>query len=516
MSVGHHQPLLLSISEDSENQINHQPHESDPGSSASARYCVKEAWTEFKKLWQIAAPSIFCRLAMFSLTLITQSFAGHLDQRQLAAISIATTVIISISFGFLLGMASALETLCGQAYGGKQYHLLVIYLQRSWVVLFLSSILLLPLFIFATPILKLIGQPTLLAELTGEVAMWLIPMHLSFVFQFTLMRFLQCQLKTYVIAWVSGVVLVVHLLLSWIFVYKLRVGIVGAALTLDFSWWMSVLGMFIYSVCGGCRNSWTGLSRQAFIGLWDFFKLALASGVMLSISFYGWESMIPLGLFAATGIRVANEIGAGNGNSAKFAAKVSVFNSLVVGFVFFLVIIAFPGKIAMIFTSSSSVISMVEGLALLLAITILFNCIQRFFQGVEFFCQHFRKIRLLMMLAEVPLIVCIFGKFLRVTTAIAAAPVEKGDGDGRPLPRTALGDGSKQLGGTAMPRLDSLVWARRRRSPLGDAARALIGAASLSLVVAGEGRGRGSLVVTQGGGSDGVGEEGVGSMGGVV
>ncbi|KAL0440105.1 UNVERIFIED_CONTAM: protein DETOXIFICATION 26, partial [Sesamum latifolium] len=81
-------------------------------------------------------------------------------------------------------------------------------------------------------------------------------------------------------------------------------------------------------------------------------------------------------------IRVANEIGAGNGNSAKFAVKVSVFNSLVVGFVFFLVIIAFPDKIAMIFTSSSSVISMVEGLALLLAITILFNCIQPIFQGI--------------------------------------------------------------------------------------------------------------------------------------
>ncbi|KAK4428552.1 protein DETOXIFICATION 27 [Sesamum alatum] len=410
MSLGHHQPLLLSISEDSENQINHQRHQPEPGSSASATYCVKEVWTECKKLWQIAAPSIFCRLAMFSLTLITQSFAGHLDQRQLAAISIATTVIISITFGFLLGMASALETLCGQAYGGKQYHLLGIYLQRSWVVLLLSSIFLLPLFIFAAPILKLIGQPALLAELTGEVAMWLIPMHLSFVFQFTLMRFLQCQLKTYVIAWVSAVVLVLHVLLSWIFVYKLRVGIIGAALILDFSWWMSVSGMFVYSVCGGCRNSWTGLSRQAFIGLWDFFKLSLASGVMLSlenfyyrmlvifsgirsaevavdalsvcISFYGWESMIPLGLFAATGIRVANEIGAGNGNSAKFAAKVSVFNSLVVGFVFFLVIIAFPDKIAMIFTSSSSVISMVEGLALLLAITILFNCIQPILSGV--------------------------------------------------------------------------------------------------------------------------------------
>ena len=53
-------------------------------------------------MWKIAAPSIFSRLAMFSMTLLTQAFAGHLGDLDLAAISIATTVIISISFGFLV------------------------------------------------------------------------------------------------------------------------------------------------------------------------------------------------------------------------------------------------------------------------------------------------------------------------------------------------------------------------------------------------------------------------------
>lgn len=178
-------------------------------------------------------------------------------------------------------MASALETLCGQAYGAKQYQMLGIYTQRSWIVLFFCSILLLPLFIFAAPILKLIGQPTSVADQTGLVALWLIPFHLSLPFQFTLQRFLQSQLKTAVIAWVSGAALAVHVLISWVFVYKLRVGIVGTALTLDFSWWLSVLGLFIYAVCGGCPLSWTGFSAQAFVGLWDFFKLSLASGVML-------------------------------------------------------------------------------------------------------------------------------------------------------------------------------------------------------------------------------------------
>ena len=164
---------------------------------------------------------------------------------------------------------------------GEQYHMLGIYMQRSWIVLFLCSILLLPMFVYAAPILKLIGQSTAVAEQTGLVAIWLIPLHFSFVFQFTLQRFLQCQLKTAVIAWVSGLALLVHVFVTWLFVYNLKVGLVGTAITLDFSWWLSVLGLFGYSVFGWCPLSWTGFSSQAFVGLWEFFRLSVASGVML-------------------------------------------------------------------------------------------------------------------------------------------------------------------------------------------------------------------------------------------
>ncbi|KAG8632868.1 protein DETOXIFICATION 27-like isoform X4 [Manihot esculenta] len=308
-------------------------------------------------------------------------------------------------------MASALETLCGQAYGAKQYQMLGIYLQRSWIVLFLWSILLLPMFLFATPILKLIGQPAEVAEQTGLVAIWLIPFHFSLPFHFTLQRFLQSQLKTGIIAWICGVALLIHVLVSWFFVYRLKAGIVATAITLDFSWWVSVLGMLCYCVCGGCPLTWTGFSTQAFVGLWSFFKLSLASGVMLllenfyyrvliivsgymhntevavdalsiCIGIYAWESMIPLGFLAATGVRVANELGAGNAKGAKFATKVSVLTSLAVGFFFWLIVIAFPEKLAMIFTSSSSIISMVKDLAVLLSFTILLNCIQPVLSGV--------------------------------------------------------------------------------------------------------------------------------------
>ncbi|WJX41190.1 hypothetical protein P8452_28580 [Trifolium repens] len=338
---------------------------------------IQQTCLESKKLWHIAAPSIFSRLTMFSITVVTQSFAGHLNDLDLAAISIACTLLIAITFGFLLGMASALETLCGQAYGAGQYHMLGVYLQQQ----------------------------------AGLVAIWLIPFHLSFPFQFTLQRFLQCQLKTAVIAWVSGGALVIHVIVSWVFVYKLRIGIVGIALTIDFSWWVSVIGMLVYTLFGGCRHSWTGFSVEAFVGLWDFFKLSLASGVMLAlenfyyrmllimsgymynsdvaidalsvcVTIYGWESMIPLGFLAATGVRVANELGAGNAKGAKFATMVSVVNTVLAGFIFWLIIVLFNEKLALIFTSNLSVIKMVNELSILLAFTILLNCIQPVLSGV--------------------------------------------------------------------------------------------------------------------------------------
>ena len=180
-----------------------------------------------------------------------------------------------------LGMASALETLCGQAYGAKKYYMLGVYMQRSWIVLFLCCILLLPLYLFASPVLKLFGQPNDIAELSGKAAVWMIPLHFSFAFQFPLQRFLQSQLKNMVIAWVSFVALVVHIFVSWLLVYKLQLGVAGTAMTLNFSWWVLVFGLLGYTICGGCPLTWTGFSTEAFSGLWEFTKLSAASGVML-------------------------------------------------------------------------------------------------------------------------------------------------------------------------------------------------------------------------------------------
>ncbi|KAJ4714515.1 Protein DETOXIFICATION [Melia azedarach] len=370
-----------------------------------------KVWIESKKLWHIVGPAVFFRLTSYSMVVITQAFAGHLGDLELAAISIAYNVILGFDFGLLLGMASALETLCGQAFGARKYFMLGVYMQRSWIVLLICCVLILPLFIFASSTLKFMGQPPKVAELTGVVAIWIIPIHFSFAFVFPLQRFLQSQLKAGVLAWVGLIALVLHVIVSWLFVFYFKLGVIGTAVTLSFSWWILAFGLLAYTVCGGCPLTWTGFTIEAFSGLWEFVKLSAASGVMLCLenwyyrvlilitgnlqnaeialdamsicmSITGWQMMIPLAFFAGVGVRVANELGAGNGRGAKFATIVSVGTSAVIGFLFFLLILIFNKKIALLFSSSELVLEAVDKLKLLLAFTILLNSVQPVLSGV--------------------------------------------------------------------------------------------------------------------------------------
>lgn len=183
-------------------------------------------------------------------------------------------------------MSSALETLCGQAFGAKQYNMLGIYMQRSWVVLFITGFLVLPMFIFTTPILMFFGQPSEIAELAGVVTMWLIPSHLTYAFYLPLHFFLQSQLKNRVIGYVSFVALLVHTFLCWLVVIKLKLGLAALIGFGNVAWLVLVCGYFGYAVLGGCPLTWTGFSMEAFFGLWEFAKLSAASGVMLWYLFF--------------------------------------------------------------------------------------------------------------------------------------------------------------------------------------------------------------------------------------
>lgn len=178
-------------------------------------------------------------------------------------------------------MGSALETLCGQAYGAGQHDMLGIYMQRSWVILMSTAVILSMLYIFAEQLLRLIGQTEAISEAAGVFAIWMIPQLFAYAMNFPIAKFLQSQSKIMVMAVIAAVVLVLHTVFSWLLMLKLGWGLVGAALVLNTSWWIIVVAQLVYIFSGTCGRAWSGFSWKAFQNLWGFVKLSLASAVML-------------------------------------------------------------------------------------------------------------------------------------------------------------------------------------------------------------------------------------------
>ncbi|XVF63936.1 hypothetical protein PTKIN_Ptkin09bG0126500 [Pterospermum kingtungense] len=111
----------------------------------------------------------------YSLGALTQTFAGLVSELDLVAVSVENSVIAGLAFGIMLGMGSALETLCGQAYGAGRLRMLGVYMQRSWVILLTTACLLVPIYIWSPPILELFGETTEISNAAGKFAMWMLP-----------------------------------------------------------------------------------------------------------------------------------------------------------------------------------------------------------------------------------------------------------------------------------------------------------------------------------------------------
>ncbi|MED6136465.1 Protein DETOXIFICATION 17 [Stylosanthes scabra] len=92
-----------------------------------------------KQLW-LAGPLIAVSLLQYSLQMISIMFVGHLGNLPLSGASLGSSFASVTGYSVLLGIGSALETLCGQAYGARQYHMLGIHTQRAMVVLIALSI----------------------------------------------------------------------------------------------------------------------------------------------------------------------------------------------------------------------------------------------------------------------------------------------------------------------------------------------------------------------------------------
>ncbi|XAR48100.1 hypothetical protein NMG60_11030813 [Bertholletia excelsa] len=372
---------------------------------------LREFSVESKKLWYLAGPAIITSIFLYSMGAISQVFAGQVGTLELAAISVGNSVISGFSLGFLLGMGSAVETLCGQAFGAEQFEMLGIYMQKSWIILNSTALILMFFYIFATPLLNLIGQTTEISDASGNFAAWTIPQLYAYAMYFPISKFLQAQSKMTAMTVVSAVALAMHTFLSWLLMIKLKWGLVGAAAVLDASWWFIVVAQLAHIFRGTCGRAWSGFSWRAFQNLWGFVRLSVASAVMLCLEVWyytalvpiagylrnpevsvdalsicmnilGWTVMVAIGCNAAVSVRVSNELGAAHPRTAKFSVAVAVATSFLIGLLLSFILLIARNQYPAIFSNNEEVKEIVSELTPLLGICIVINNVQPVLSGV--------------------------------------------------------------------------------------------------------------------------------------
>nr|XP_004251515.1 protein DETOXIFICATION 40 [Solanum lycopersicum] len=373
-------------------------------------------WIEMKLLFFLAAPAVMVYMINYIMSMSTQIFSGHLGNLELAAASLGNTGIQVFAYGLMLGMGSAVETLCGQAFGAKKYDMLGVYLQRSTVLLTLTGILLTIVYIFCKPILIFVGQTERIAAAAALFVYGLIPQIFAYAINFPIQKFLQAQSIVAPSAYISAATLVLHLGLSWVVIFKIGLGLLGASLVLSLSWWIIVIGQFVYIVKSEkCKQTWKGFSWMAFTGLPEFFKLSAASAVMLCLetwyfqivvllagllenpevaldalsicmSISGWVFMISVGFNAAASVRVSNELGARHPKSAAFSVVVVTSWSFILSVIAAVIVLALRNLISYAFTEGEVVAEAVSDLCPLLALSLILNGIQPVLSGVAVGC----------------------------------------------------------------------------------------------------------------------------------
>ncbi|XP_059072584.1 protein DETOXIFICATION 16-like isoform X2 [Cryptomeria japonica] len=312
-------------------------------------------WEEVKKQCCTAGPMVAVNLLQFSLQMISVMMVGHLGELALSSASIATSFANFSGFSVMMGMGSTLETLCGQAYGAKQYHQIGIHVQRAFFALFCVSLPLAVVWAYMGSILIAFGQDPLISFEAGKYARWMIPSLFGYAALQPLVRFLQSQSIVFPMMLCSAITLCFHVPMCWVLVFQIGLGNKGAALANSISNWVNVTLLLLYiNISPACKRTWTSFTWEALRDIKHFFKLAIPSAFMICLQWWSFEIlillsgllpnpkletsvlsislntsslayMIPFGFSAAVSTRVSNELGAGRSHAARLAVYVVFF-----------------------------------------------------------------------------------------------------------------------------------------------------------------------------------------------
>ncbi|KAL2602415.1 hypothetical protein AAZX31_10G253800 [Glycine max] len=376
---------------------------------------------EMKRIICIAVPMVIVTATQYLLQVVSIMMVGHLNNNlYLSGAALAISLATVTGFSVLAGMASGLETICGQAYGAQQYEKVGV---QTYTAIFSLTVVCLPLtfiWISMEKILVFIGQDPLIAQEAGKFLIWLVPALFAHAIMQPFVRYFQMQSLLLPMLISSCVTLCIHIPLCWALVFQTGMNNIGGALAMSISIWLNVtfLGLYMrYSPA--CAKTRAPISMELFQGIWEFFRFAIPSAVMICLEWWSFELLIllsgllpnpqletsvlsiclntistlfsiPFGIAAAASTRISNELGAGNPHAAHVAVLAAMSFAIMETAIVSGTLFVCRHDFGYIFSNEKEVVDYVTVMAPLICISVILDSIQGVLAGVARGCgwQH--------------------------------------------------------------------------------------------------------------------------------
>ncbi|KAH8964476.1 hypothetical protein BDL97_04G069200 [Sphagnum fallax] len=374
---------------------------------------LRSMWSELPKQCWLAGPTFLTLMLNELRQLMVVSFVAQLGASYLAAYSLGNSFVFMIGFDSLIGLASGLETLCGQAYGAKEYHLLRIYLRRGVFVLLIAALPISLAVFYMAPILVAFGENTELAAHAQVFGRWLIPSLVTYTFLSPLVNFCQCQHMVVSVMWAEAVAFSLQLPICFLLITKLKIGYQAGAVAFSTAVIFEALALativrfsskgkkvfssfsmheVLHDLVGflklavpaagmTCLERWTYQILSLLAGLLPHSEIELAA-YTISVSLLALTKLPSTALSVSASVRVSNELGAGRPHAAKFSVFMSIMMSMGVGIIMAAMVLLPQNVWGHAFSKEQEVLDRVSRVAPYLAAVTILNCIQVVLSGV--------------------------------------------------------------------------------------------------------------------------------------
>ncbi|KAH3687027.1 hypothetical protein WICPIJ_001999 [Wickerhamomyces pijperi] len=319
-------------------------------------------FTELLILIKFSIPLVITFLLQYSLNVASVFSVGKIGKTELAAVSLSTMTANISGYCLIQGAATALDTLCPQAYGRGDLKLVGLQFMRCNVFLGLLFIPIGIIWIGLAPyVMNLIveNDAQLVSLACGYLRILIIGLPGFILFE-TLKKYLQAQnifhASTYVILFAAPFNAFANYYLVWGKAFNM--GFYGAPTAIVITNYL-MAGMLLFYTwkvdgyqcwCGfnfDILQNWDRLLHLAYNGTisvvseWFFFELITLSAARFGTLELASQSVlttictmmyqVPFAISIAASTRVANFIGSGSKESSITASKASIYLSLAMG-----------------------------------------------------------------------------------------------------------------------------------------------------------------------------------------